>query len=86
MSYFNMKLQCVKCKRDFWGSDLGDCISKVESHNCKKGGKMNVNEFANCIAIQEAGKKEVNIAQIKEIVRIINRLLEGQLYKLIRKL
>ena len=34
----------------------------------------------------EKGKKEVNIAQVKEILKIINRELEGSLYKEIRKL
>ena len=47
---------------------------------------MNINGFAKLICMMEKGKKEVNIAQVKEILKIINRELEGSLYKEIRKL
>ena len=45
---------------------------------------MKVSTFARIIAGQEGKKVEVNIAQIKEILKIINEFFEGQLYKLIR--
>ncbi len=47
---------------------------------------MRITEFANMIAVRERGRKQVNIAQIKEIVKIINEMLEGKLYKDVRKL
>lgn len=33
---------------------------------------MNVNEFATLIAEKESGKEEITIAQISEVLRIIN--------------
>lgn len=36
---------------------------------------MNVNAFAKIVAMKEAGKKEVSIAQIKEILRVIRDVL-----------
>lgn len=36
---------------------------------------MNLNELAKEIAKREKGKKEVNIAQIKEIIRILGDIL-----------
>jgi len=47
---------------------------------------MKVSDFAVRIALGEKGKKEVNIAQIKEILKVVNEELCGNLYKLIRKL
>ncbi len=47
---------------------------------------MTVNEFAVKVSGLEKGKKEVNIAQIKEILKVINKLLNGELYKLIRNI
>lgn len=32
---------------------------------------MNLNDFARDITLKEAGKKQVNIAQVKEIMKII---------------
>ncbi len=45
---------------------------------------MNINTFAVKVAKLEKGKKEVNIAQIKEILKIINKLTYGVLYLVIR--
>ena len=48
---------------------------------------MDVNEFAVVVSKLERGKKQVNIAQIKELLKIIRRLLLAlgvDLYKLIR--
>jgi len=50
---------------------------------------MNLNEFARFIAIEETGKSEVDIAQIKEIMRIIfirlARLKPLELFKILEK-
>ena len=46
---------------------------------------MKLHTFAQQVCLYEAGKKEVNIAQVKEILKVINRLLNGDLYKTIRK-
>ena len=45
---------------------------------------MKITDFSVEVSKQEAGKKQVNIAQIKEILKVINKLLKGKFYKLIR--
>lgn len=45
---------------------------------------MNINCFAKKVCSLEKGKKEVNIAQIKEILKIINQLTFGVLYLVIK--
>ena len=52
----------------------------------KKESKMTIGDFAVKVAKKEGGKKSVNIAQIKEILRIVNALVGGELYKIIKKL
>ena len=47
---------------------------------------MNINAFAKKIAELEGGKAEINIAQIKEILRILNELSAGVLYAWARTL
>jgi len=46
---------------------------------------MKISEFAVAVTKNEGLKKEVDIAQIKEVLRVINQLLDGELYKLIKK-
>ena len=46
---------------------------------------MNMNDFAREVSYFEGKKVQVNIAQIKEILKVINRLLGGKLYTLVRK-
>ena len=46
---------------------------------------MKISEFSVQITKEEKGKKQVNIAQIKEVLKVINNLLDGKVYKLIRK-
>jgi hypothetical protein len=46
---------------------------------------MNINKFAKKVTVGEGKLKEVNIAQIKEILKVVNQLLEGELYNIIRK-
>lgn len=48
---------------------------------------MTINEFAKIVAKGEGKLKQVNIAQIKEVLRVVNMLLGGnELYKMIRKI
>ena len=47
---------------------------------------MRITEFAKKIAGLEAGKKQVSIAQISEILTIVNALTKGFLYAIIRSL
>lgn len=42
---------------------------------------MNLNDFAKLVTQKEGKKKQVNIAQIKEILKIVNGLVNGILYK-----
>jgi len=46
---------------------------------------MKINDFAKEVSVDEGGKKEMNIAQIKEVLKVTNTLLDGELYKLIKK-
>ena len=45
---------------------------------------MKITDFALKVASNEGKKKQVDIAQIKEVLRVTNDLLKGQLYKLIK--
>lgn len=45
---------------------------------------MKVNDFAVLVCEHEGKKKEVNIAQVKEILKVINVLLDKQLYPMIK--
>ena len=45
---------------------------------------MNINEFALKVTRREGGKQQVNIAQIKEVLKVINALTHGLLYGIIR--
>lgn len=45
---------------------------------------MKVSDFAVEVSKLEGKKKQVNIAQIKEILKIVNNLTAGVLYKAIR--
>ena len=47
---------------------------------------MRITEFAKRVTDLEGKKKEVNIAQVMEILRVINKLSGGDFYKLIRKM
>lgn len=47
---------------------------------------MTVNKFAILVSKDEGLKKQVNIAQIKEVLKVVNNLLGGALYKFIRGL
>ena len=47
---------------------------------------MKISDFAVEAAKLEGKKKEVNIAQIKEVLKIINLLTQGEFYKLIHKI
>ena len=44
-----------------------------------------INDFAVTVCQYEGLKVGVNIAQVKEILKIINRLLDGRVYKWIKK-
>lgn len=46
---------------------------------------MTINDFAKELCELETGKEEVNIAQVKEILKLINMMLNEELYKLIKK-
>ena len=47
---------------------------------------MKITDFAKKITQYEGMKKQVNIAQILEVLKVLNKLLDGDLYKLIRKI
>jgi len=45
---------------------------------------MTIHEFAIKVTDNEGLKKQTNIAQVKEILKVINQLTDGQLYKTIK--
>lgn len=47
---------------------------------------MTIIKFASQVAKCEGLKKQVNIAQIKEILKVINKITGGKFYKLIRSI
>lgn len=47
---------------------------------------MKISEFAVKVAAKEGKKVQVNIAQIKEVLKVANQLSNGKLYEEIRKI
>jgi len=47
---------------------------------------MDMNHIAKIVTLKEALKKQVSIAQVKEVLRIVNAMTSGELYKLMRKI
>jgi len=47
---------------------------------------MDLNEFAIKVTLEEGKKRDISIAQIKEVLKIINKFLDGKLYSLVRKM
>jgi len=47
---------------------------------------MKITDFSVKVARMEKGKKQISIAQIKEVLKIINYLLGGSVYKQIRNM
>ena len=47
---------------------------------------MNIHTFTLQVAKAEGGRKQINIAQIKEVLKCTNKLTNGALYKAIREL
>ncbi len=47
---------------------------------------MKITSFAKKITIHEKGKKQVNIAQVMEILKVANKITKGILYAVIKAL
>lgn len=47
---------------------------------------MNLNQFAEKVSSKEGLKKQISIAQIKEVMSVINKLTGGVLYAVIKLL
>jgi len=47
---------------------------------------MKINELAKLITEFEGKKKQISIAQVLEVLKVMNKLTAGALYKLIRSL
>lgn len=67
-----------------WGMSVGILVWVVLT--IPKEGGMNINQFARKVTLIEGKKRSVSIAQVKEILKIVNDLLKGQLYRLIRNI
>jgi hypothetical protein len=46
---------------------------------------MTLNEIAKIVTLKEGLKKSVSIGQVKEILRILNQMTAGKVYKLLRE-
>ena len=49
----------------------------------KKEKKMKITEFNKMVCEREGGEKQINIAQISEVIKIANELTNGVLYGVI---
>lgn len=47
---------------------------------------MKITEFTKAITEHEGKKKNLDIAQIGEVIRLVNEMTGGELYKIIRKM
>ena len=47
---------------------------------------MNINTFSRKVTLLEGKRKSISIAQVKEVLRIINDMVGGALYLLIKGL
>lgn len=47
---------------------------------------MKVNDFAITVSEKEGMKVNLSIAQISEVLKVINKILDNELYKLIKGL
>lgn len=47
---------------------------------------MKITSFAKMVCAYEGKKKETSIAQVMEVLKIVNKLLDGKMYKDIRKI
>ena len=66
-------LECPICNKE----------RKIRMRESKR--KWNITELAKVVAMNERGKEEVNITQIREILRVINDAFDGEFYKWIRR-
>jgi hypothetical protein len=57
----------------------------VRSWKPTKEKKMTINDFAVQVSKKEGKKVQLSIAQISETLKIVNQLLDGKLYREIRK-
>ena len=47
---------------------------------------MKVTDFTSKVTRKEGGKVKISVAQVAEVLKIANQLLDGKLYGLIKKL
>lgn len=47
--------------------------------------KMSVKKFIEKVTLEEGGEISCSVAQVGEVLKIANRMLGGELYKLIKK-
>lgn len=45
---------------------------------------MSINEFARRVTEREGGAKSLSIAQVKEVLRIVNEMTNGLLYAIVK--
>lgn len=46
---------------------------------------MNLNNFAKIVALAEGKKRSMPIGQVKEILKIVDKMLGGELYRIVRE-
>ena len=47
---------------------------------------MTLNDFAREVTLEEGLKVSLSIAQVREVLKVVNRLTQFQLYPIVRKL
>lgn len=78
---------CCQSMQERTGGRDVDSVNDLDGNilNITEAKAMTIHEFSKLVARDETGKKQVSIAQIKEILKVTNRLLGGELYKIIKR-
>jgi len=71
-------IQHTTCKR--CGQVTERKIAEFKGNN-----RMTINDFAVQVSKKEGKKVQLSIAQISEVLKVVNQLLDGKLYREIRK-
>lgn len=57
---------------------------RIIIENSETEDEMTVNKFARKVTLREGKKVSISIAQVLEVLKIVNELLSGKLYPLIK--
>jgi len=70
--------------RDSYSTGLERCFDSCKCPKCRKEKRMKVTDFNTKVTHLEGLSHSLSVAQVAEVVRIINKLTKGLLYNLIK--